>query len=43
VVRGLVFPTPADFDEQLFRETLEEAVSLNLQKKKSKPRKEKLA
>jgi hypothetical protein len=42
VVRGLVFPTPADFDEQLFRETLEEAVALNLQKKKPGPRQAKL-
>ena len=36
VVRGLAFNTPADFDEQLFCETLNEAVALNLQKKKPK-------
>jgi hypothetical protein len=43
VVRSLVFDTPADFDENLFCETLQEALTLNLQKKYRKAKEEKLS
>ncbi|HRO42340.1 MAG TPA: DUF1801 domain-containing protein [Flavipsychrobacter sp.] len=34
MVRSLVYETVADFDENIFRETLEEAITINLSKKK---------
>ena len=36
VVRGLMYETPADFDEDYFKEILAQAVALNPPKKKSK-------